>query len=193
MPNSINDHRKEWKSKAEIDYFAPFFNLWQACNSWYKSHYSNLSPSPDREFIEEIKSDYTTRNHIFTRFEKLMEGTDKVSLQFRSNLEQLYYALNSEPISTEKGIQIDISKWEEKDSQGNIQQVKLIKVKKRVSKNHIRLGESSIVINDYKKVFSVLFEAIYQARNLLVHGEMEPNERTHAIVKYCYSILWELI
>jgi hypothetical protein len=192
MPNNIKDYRKEWKSKAEIDYFAPFFHLWQACNSWYKSHYSDLSSQKDRDFIEKIKSDNTTRNHIFNKFQELMKGIDKVSLQFRSNLEQLYYALNSsDPIVTENGIQIDISKY----SKGNIQStVELIKIrKKRKPKNYMNLGEKTIIVTDIEKVFAVLFEAIYQIRNLLVHGRIEPNEKIHAIVKYCYFILWELV
>ncbi len=41
--------------------------------------------------------------------------------------------------------------------------------------------------------FSGLFEIIYQMRNILVHGNMNPEKDEHNVVKYCYFILWDLM
>lgn len=71
------DNKKEWLQKAEIDYFSPFISLWLACNSWYRSHYSDLVPQNDRRFINKIKTDFTPRNHMFIKFEKNLNEDKK--------------------------------------------------------------------------------------------------------------------
>ena len=64
------EYKKEWLQKAKIDYFAPFVNLWLACNAWYMDHYSEIT-GRDRNHINIVKSDTTTRNHIFKQFKKI--------------------------------------------------------------------------------------------------------------------------
>ena len=64
MP-TLTNYRDAWLSKASIDYFAPFISLWLACNSWYRSHYSDLTQpnnpdkeGTDRDFINKLKTNF---------------------------------------------------------------------------------------------------------------------------------------
>ena len=80
----MNDYKEAWLQKSRIDYFAPFVSLWLACNSWYRSHYSELG-NQDREFINKIKTDFTKRNHLFQRFEDSLLGSDeKKKISFKN-------------------------------------------------------------------------------------------------------------
>ena len=59
--------------------------------------------------------------------------------------------------------------------------------------NAIKL-EKIYITSDNKKFFAALFEIIYQIRNLLVHGKLNPEgDKLHEVVKYCYFILWDLM
>jgi hypothetical protein len=42
-------------------------------------------------------------------------------------------------------------------------------------------------------VNSVILEIIYQVRNMLLHGKLNPDKDEHEVVKYCYLILWDLM
>jgi len=74
-----NDYKKEWIEKSAIDYFSPFISLWLACNSWYMSHYSDLSDvhpgvrtASDRAFINKLKEDTSGRNHLYLKYVDLI-------------------------------------------------------------------------------------------------------------------------
>ena len=49
------------------------------------------------------------------------------------------------------------------------------------------------ITSDKKKFFSGMMEIIYQVRNMLVNGKMNPEKNEHDVVKYCYRILWALM
>ena len=59
--------------------------------------------------------------------------------------------------------------------------------------NAIKLEQIYITSNS-NKFFAGLFEIIYQVRNLIVHGRVNPDgDEFHEVVKYCYFILWDLM
>lgn len=97
------EYRKEWFAKAKIDYFAPFVNLWLSCNAWYMDHYSELDKR-DRTHIDKVKSDYSSRNHIYKQFKKLLDGDAKESQIFKSNIQQLHFALNDASIVSDDAL-----------------------------------------------------------------------------------------
>lgn len=72
------DHKEKWLAKAEIDYFSPFVSLWLACNSWYNSHYPDAG-TRDRDKINKIKTDATTRNHLRSKFKRLILEQNSIS------------------------------------------------------------------------------------------------------------------
>lgn len=192
------DSKKEWMSKADIDYFAPFISLWLACNAWYNSHYSDITGS-DRDFINKLKSDFTGRNQLFGKFNRLIIGTDKDSINFRTNLELLHYSLvraNLKPeridaCSLEKAI-IDYSTKTEKNLIRNIKLTRNEKIRNKDKINVIQLDRIFITSN-LEEFFAGLFEIIYQVRNMLIHGQLKPGKDEHETVKYCYMILWQLM
>ena len=194
------DYKKEWFVKAQVDYFSSFIGLWLSCNSWYNFHYSLNS---DREHINKIKSDFTNTNKLYKEFEKLFNGSyTKEQKSLFANIELLYYSLNRITISPTALIKplnfanvlIDYSRKSDINAYQSIviknAKTKMGKLKSAI--NGVDLGD--IVLTDNaNEVFAGLFEIIYQIRCLLVHGNIEPINEYHEIIKYCYLILFDLL
>lgn len=192
------DNRKEWLSKAEIDYFSPFVSLWLACNSWYNNHYAEIVSS-DRDRINKIKTDTTPRNLLRKRFKKLLDEQSPAAIAFRSNLEQLSRALDNVEIrEKENG---PIVRFGSASCIPSAPHESLIVKIKRTTKGKLRKNDINRVIDlgtltvtsDQDKLFAGVFEMIYQIRCNLVHGTLEPNDFTHNVVKYAYQLLWDLM
>lgn len=200
----MNDYKEAWLQKSRIDYFAPFVSLWLACNSWYRSHYSELG-TQDRAFINQLKTDFTKRNHMFHRFEDCLLGSDeKKKIRFKTNLELLHFSLNRAGLKPERLIyscsfEYLLSDYAKKnDFNGYINIVTNPKINKdgtvhkTVEDNVIRL-DSKYIISDTKIVFSGLLELIYQVRNMVIHGHVKPDKDEHEVIKFCYLILHDMM
>jgi hypothetical protein len=200
----MNDYKEAWLQKSRIDYFAPFVSLWLACNSWYRSHYSELG-TQDRAFINQLKTDFTKRNHMFHRFEDCLLGSDeKKKISFKTNLELLHFSLNRAELKPERLIYSCSFEYllcdyaNKDDSNGYVNIVANPKINKdgTVSKTEeddvIRL-DSKYIISETQIVFSGLLELIYQVRNMVIHGHVKPEKDEHEVVKYSYLILSELM
>lgn len=193
------EYRKEWFQKAKIDYFAPFVNLWLSCNAWYMHHYSELGRT-DREHIDKVKTDITSRNHIFKQFKKRMESSDKEASAFRSNLEQLHFALQNACLDSDKIGRISfenaICDYNNRTSYVNLIKNPRIKANGEVYENErdlvIKL-ENIYVTSNLSELFAGVFEIIYQVRNNLIHGNMNPDDNEYEVVKYCYFVLYDLM
>ena len=193
------EYRKEWFEKAKIDYFAPFVNLWLSCNAWYMDHYSELNKS-DRSHIDKIKTDFTSRNHIYKQFQKLIEGVAKESQIFKSNLQQLHFALNNACLIADSvgiiSFEQAICDYDHKDIKSNLIKTPRIKQDGNVfeaDKDSVIKLETIYISSDLEQVFAGLFEIIYQVRNHLIHGHMNPGNNEYEVVKYCYLILYDLM
>ena len=66
------DFYKEWREKAEVDYFPQLVVLWLSTNSWYRSHYSEITSKRDRDFLNKLRDDHSSRNKLFTRLDRLL-------------------------------------------------------------------------------------------------------------------------
>jgi len=193
------EYRKEWMAKAKIDYFAPFVNLWLSCNAWYMDHYSELDVK-DRTHIDKVKSDISARNHIFKRFEALIESPARDGEIFRSNLEQFHFALEQAglvsdrigPISFEQAVcdhnHVDVKK--NLICRPNIKKNGEVFEK---DKDLVIKLDTIYITSDLAVAFSGIFEIIYQVRNRLIHGKMNPGEIEYQVVKYGYLILFDLM
>lgn len=185
------DFKKEWLSKAEVDYFAQFMALWLGFNSWYRSHYSELDKS-DRQFIEKLKFGFSGRNQIFAKFCLLLaDDPIKENLGFKSDLESLYYSLNRASLKYPKGyysylITYETALYDYKHRKDHASYNNLIK--KRRQPNKIKL-DAIYVTSENEKIFPCIIEILYQIRCLLFHGNLAPSVENHEVVKYCYSIL----
>lgn len=194
----MSDNRKEWLSKAEIDYFSPFVSLWLACNSWYNIHYPDAG-SKDRDKINKIKTDLPPRNLLMDRFMSFLGNNNPESEAFRSNLEQFSRALDNAGIK-ENG-NGDIITFDNASCFPNTPRESLKITVKKTKRGNLRQNDLSRVIDlgtltvtsDMKKLFAGVFEMIYQVRCCLVHGTIEPNDSTHNVVKYAYLLLWDLM
>lgn len=193
------EYRKEWFEKAKIDYFAPFMNLWLACNAWYMDHYSELGKT-DREHIDKVKSDNTPRNHIFKQFKKRMEAEDKEGFAFRSNLEQLHFALENAYLESESigriSFECAVCDYSNKSNTTNLIKNPKMNSNGTVNKSDINFVlklENIYVIRELSSLFAGLFEIIYQVRNHLIHGHMNPGDNEYEVVKYSYFVLYDLM
>lgn len=201
------DYKKEWIEKSAIDYFSPFISLWLACNSWYMSHYSDLNDNhpdgraaSDRDFINKLKEDTTGRNHLYTKFTELIDKSGKDGISFRTDIELLHYALDRANLQPERirscSLQSAVIDYNDRDNPVNLIKNPRINQDGSVHANDeadvIRLDQIFVTSN-HQHCFAGLFEIIYQVRNMLVHGKLNPDKDEHDVVKYCYRILWELM
>lgn len=201
------DYKKEWMEKSAIDYFSPFISLWLACNSWYMSHYSGLhdnhpgnNSASDRDFINKLKADTTGRNHIYSKFAEIIPDTGKEGIAFRTDIELLHYALDRANLRPERisacSFRSAVVDYADKDNH-----VDLLCNPRINQDGTIHASDADTVIaldkiyivKDLQKCFAGIFEIIYQVRNMLVHGNLNPDKDSHDVVKYCYRILWELM
>lgn len=190
------DYKKEWFEKSQLDYFSPFLTLWLACNSWYNFQYALKS---DREHIDKLKADDSKQNKLYAEFNRIFQGgLCKEQTSLFSNLHLLHYSLSRaelKPSKLEKRLNfssalIDFNTKNYCDL--IIKNPKTAKGKLKNNVNGVDLGEI-VILNDALTVFAGILEIIYQVRCMLVHGELQPTEENHEVVKYCYLILYDLM
>ncbi len=182
------DYYKEWRAKAEVDYFPQLALLWLSTNSWYRSHYSEIASRSDRKYLNKLRDDHSTRNKLFTRFDKTLgaDGT-KDRAELIGAIEGLSFALNKA-----------LLRWDE-NSSGNVITLEnclltpdpktygSLVVRKRSP--GISISDSLKVTDDRSSLFNGLLEIIYQLRCQLVHGQLEPSAENHEVVRQCYFLL----
>ena len=191
----MTDFKKAWIERANIDYFSEFMTLWLGFNSWYRSHYSEIDKR-DRAFIDKLKTDFSGRNQIYTCFSNLIaEERIKENLKFKSDLESLHYSLNRASILYPQGyynynicFKTALYDYAQRRTSGGY----LDLIKRSRQPNKIKLDEI-YVISDKEKFYACLIEIMYQIRCYLFHGDLEPSDENHEVVKYCYFILFALL
>ena len=166
--------------------------LWLSTNSWYRSHYSEISTKSDRTFLNKLREDHSTRNKLFARFNKVLQadGT-KGRADLVNHIEGLFFALNTAVLL-----------WNEEQANSAITYANCLLtsnpktygsliVKPQVP--GIVIGDALRLTDDKSVLFNGFLEIIYQVRCQLVHGQMEPNRENHDVVKHCYFLLRELM
>ena len=191
------EYKKEWMQKANIDYFSPFVSLWLGFNSWFRAHYCEIEPKIDRNYINQLKTDNTARNQTLTNFKNLMaEDKTKENIRFKSDLESLIYSLNRvdlknpDPSKYKYAIKFETAliDYERKNEVSAYVNLK----KEKGDRGKIQL-DSLYVTDDLNILFAGLIEILYQIRCLLIHGNLEPEEENHEVIKYCYFVLLALM
>ncbi len=195
------DFKKEWFSKARVDYFSPFLNLWLACNSWYNFHYAKFSN--DRDHVDNLKKDTSHQNVLYSKFKNIFQGSPSKDHQsLSSNLELLVFSLSRANIMPSKlrkpltfsSALIDYSLKDQENGYIDliISDAKTKSGKLKAKVRGVDLGEV-VISDDTIMIFAALIEIIYQVRCMLFHGEFEPSDDNHEVVKYCYLILHDLM
>ena len=182
------DHYQEWRRKSEIDYVPQLLILWLSTNSWYRSHYSEITSKRDRDFLEKLRVDHSTRNKLFTRFKKILEDDrTKEHVELNSTIEALFFALNRA-----------VLRWDEDDAASAIRLENCLlnpnpKTYGSLTVNKQAQGiniSKTLKLNDDKSIlFNGFLEIIYQVRCQLVHGQLKPDEDSHEAVKQVYLLL----
>jgi len=186
---------KEWHARAQVEYFSAFLKLWLSFNSYYKNHLISGLPrnSPDREFIERIK---TTDNVLKNKFKSLYEGDFDDSKEFKLYLIELIKKYDGGRLGglTIRGDDLTISMngahLNEISFKDFIHPLSLDL--KRRPPHYIKVNKVYIKENP-DDIFPYFIEIIYALRNMLVHGSMAPSEDNHKIISHVYDTLNFLI
>ncbi|XRP96260.1 hypothetical protein ACO3UB_04765 [Methanocaldococcus sp. 16A] len=192
MPRQSNS--LEWFRKAEIDYFSAFVKLWLSFNALYKRLFQNENLRKDRDYIENLK---TTDNVLRRKFKRLFEENSDDGKEFRLYLGELIRIYDGGIFGGKT-----ILKTESIKPQMNGNKLDEISFKEfihirsfhlqRKPRGYIKVGKI-YVKNDPDEIWPYFVEILYMIRNQLIHGEMEPTDENHKIIKACYNILSILI
>jgi hypothetical protein len=192
MP-SPTDNTSKWKALSEIDYFSLFMKNWLAFNSWYKGQYQDLKT--DRLCINEVKNTSNLRNSTFTQFTRLIESSGREGYSFRDSMDGLATSLNRvtlinpEPKQYKGNISFENVLIDTKYYNLIINKSQTEQMKESGEENlFIDLG-SICVTSDMEVLYKGTIELIYQIRCLLFHGQLEPTEDNHQIIKYTYLVM----
>lgn len=186
------DFYKEWRANAEVDYYPQLVILWLSTNSWYRSHYSEITGKRDRDFLNKLREDHSTRNKLYSRFNKLLQAEDtKGRSELLNHIEGLFFALNTALLLWDEEKSDSAITFENCLLTPNPKSYGSLKVKSQAS--GIRISDTLKLTDDKSILFNGLLEIIYQVRCQLVHGEIEPNTENHEVVKQCYFLLYALM
>jgi hypothetical protein len=185
----------EWFKKAEMDYFAAFVKLWLSFNALYKRLFQNDNLGRnDRKYIEALKN---TDNSLKRRFKYLFEQDSDEGKEFRLYLMEFIRTYDGGIFGGKNIVKNEVIR-----PQMNGKIVDEINFKdfihprnfqlKRKPKGYIKIGKYYIRENP-DEIWPYFVEVLYMVRNQLVHGELEPTEDNHKIIKACYNVLNLLI
>lgn len=182
------DFYKEWREKAEVDYFPQLVVLWLSTNAWYRSHYSEITTRKDRDFLNKLRDDHSSRNKIYTRFDRLLSSEDtKEHAELINAIEALSFALNTSQLLWDENNRTTVITLNNCLLSPNPKSYGSLVVKKRAP--GITISNTLKLTDDRSALFNGLLEIIYQVRCQLVHGQLEPSEVNHEVVKQCYFLL----
>lgn len=191
------DYYKEWRTKAQVDYFPSLVLMWLSANSWYRSHYSEIESKKDRDFINALHNDNSGRNKLYKQLNSLLGDKSKRGVAFLSHLESLFYALNTAGLKWEDkaGAQEINFRYCMRHNTTPVEYFSIIEDVVRPKKTseaeeaRIRIDDRTVFISSSQEVFSGILEIIYKVRCLLVHGQLEPTKENHDVVRHCYFVL----
>ena len=193
MPRQSNS--LEWFKKAEIDYFAAFVKLWLSFNALYKRLFQNDNLGRnDRNHIEALKN---RDNSLKRRFNRLFEEDSDEGKEFRLYLMEFIRTFDGGIFG---GKTIRISEVIKPQMNGN--SVNEINFKdfihpqnfqlRRRPRGYTKIGKYYIKESP-DEIWPYFVEVLYTVRNQLIHGELEPTDENHKIIKTCYNVLNLLI
>ena len=193
MPRQSNS--LEWFKKAEIDYFAAFVKLWLSFNALYKRLFQNDNLGRnDRSYIEALKN---RDNSLKRRFNRLFEEDSDEGKEFRLYLMEFIRTFDggifggktirrNELIKPQmNGNPVDEINFKDFIHPRNFQL-------KRKPRGYIKIGKYYIKERP-DEIWPYFVEVLYMVRNQLIHGELEPTDENHKLIKACFNVLNLLI
>ena len=137
---------------------------------------------------------------MYIKFSELIEKAGKGGIAFRTDIELLHYALDRAGLRPER-IRNCLLRSAVVDYQDKDNPIDLIKNPRINQDGSVHANDEADVIkldqiyitSNKQHCFAGILEVIYQVRNMLVHGKLNPDKDEHDVVKYCYRILWELM
>lgn len=182
------DYYKEWRAYAEVDYFSQFILLWLSTNAWYRSHYAEIATRKDRDFLEKLRHDHSPRNKLFARFERAISSPSmKENRELLSIIEALSFGLNRATLFWIDGAELQRISLDNCLTSTTPKSFGPLTVNKHSS--GLSISGNLKLVESKDDVFNGFLEIIYKVRCLLVHGDLEPSDDNHEVVKQCYALL----
>ena len=182
------DFYKEWRTYAEVDYFSQFILLWLSANSWYRSHYAEITTRKDRDFLDKLRSDHSPRNKLFARFERFISSpTTKEYGELTSAIEALHFSLNRTSLYWDDDAATQIVRLDNCMLATNPRAYGSLIVARHLA--GVSISANLKLADSKDDIFNALLEIVYKVRCLLVHGNLEPSSDNHEVVKQCYAML----
>lgn len=182
------DFYKEWRKYAEVDYFSQFILLWLSTNAWYRSHYAEIASRKDRDHLDKLRQDHSPRNKLFAKFERAISSPSiKENRELLSTIEALSFGLNRATLFWDDDSHTQAITLENCMTSTNPKSFGPLTVKKHSP--GINVSDTLKLTDSKDDVFNAFLEIIYKIRCLLVHGDLEPSDDNHEVVKQCYSML----
>lgn len=188
---------RDWFKKAETDYFSAFIKLWLSFNALYHRDYRDRGfDKNDRKYIEALK---TENNSLKRKFKGLFEEESDDGREFRLYLSELMRKYDGGLFG-----QLTIYHGEYVRPQMNGNVLREISFKEFIHNRSLQLRRNPnkdrwlnigkiYIKKEPNAIWPYFIEILYMIRNLLIHGEMEPTEKNHDIIKNCYFVLNTLI
>ena len=182
------DFYKEWRKYAEVDYFSQFILLWLSTNAWYRSHYAELQSRKDRDYLEKLRQDHSPRNKLFSKFERAISSPSmKENRELLAIVEALSFGLNRATLFWDDDSRTQQITFDNCMMGTNPKLYAPLTVKKNPT--GINVSDNLKLTESKDDVFNAFLEIIYKVRCLLVHGDLEPSDDNHEVVKQCYALL----
>lgn len=189
MPRQSNS--LEWFKKSEVDYFSSFVKLWLSFNSLYKNLFQNDNlGKDDRKYIEELKA---KDNLVKRKFKELFEEDSDDGKEFRLYLAEFIKTFDGGIFGGKNILRNEVIRPQMNGNALNEINFKIFihprsPQLKRKHKGYIKIGKYCIK-DEPEEIWPYFMEVLYMVRNQLIHGELEPNDENHKIIKACHIIL----
>jgi len=193
MPRQSNS--LEWFKKAEVDYFASFVKLWLSFNALYKRLFQNDNlRRNDRNYIEALKN---RDNSLKRRFKRLFDENSDEGKEFRLYLMEFIRTYDGGIFGGKNITKNEIIRPQmngqnlDEINFGDFIHPRNFQLRKK-PRGYIKIGKYYVKENP-DEIWPYFIEVLYMVRNQLIHGELEPTDENHKIIKACYNVLNLLI
>jgi len=182
---------RRWVAKAEIDYMTHFVTAWITFNSCYSTKYSRIRG--DRARIDRIANEPS--GMVAKAIEKFLESRARLGVEFQNHLAGPYTELESVQLAhngNHLSFELILSSGSAIQSSPN----KFGSRSKRQAADNFYesygiyfVRDPSHPVNRSHITAKALVLILYQLRNRLFHGELNPKEDLQGIYMHAYFIL----
>ena len=192
MAATAKSAARRWVAKAEIDYMTHYVTAWITFNAWYTRKYSKVRG--DRARIKKIACDPS--GGVARAIEYFIERGAQPCVEFRNHLSRLYNELEQIQLDYKgRHLSFDHILGCESEIQSSPTKFSKEKAILKLPDNFYEcdgyyfVRDPSHLLNPANVMVKALVFILYQLRNRLFHGDLNPKDDLQAVYKHAYFIL----